>query len=236
MPQTKLRTPFDESRRPGNGRRKRWQNRSELRSGSCRSCSRRRAGRLCNGQLLPINQNQALFSLLGTTFGGDGQVNFALPDLRAARRFTSAAGTRSASGAASRRTRSPSPSCRRIRTSPTARRPRRDTADHRPATCWRRRHRRHPLPAPANLVALNAGLGGQHRRHPGAPQHAAVPDAQLLHRPAGHLPEPELEETNHGTTIRRRDPDVRRATSPPPAGCSARGSCCRSPRTRRSSS
>ena len=37
---------------------------------------------MCNGQLLPINQNQALFSLLGTTFGGDGRVNFALPDLR----------------------------------------------------------------------------------------------------------------------------------------------------------
>jgi len=37
---------------------------------------------LCNGQLLPINQNQALLSLLGTTFGGDGRVNFALPDLR----------------------------------------------------------------------------------------------------------------------------------------------------------
>jgi microcystin-dependent protein len=37
---------------------------------------------LCNGQFLPINQNQALFSLLGTTFGGDGRVNFALPDLR----------------------------------------------------------------------------------------------------------------------------------------------------------
>lgn len=37
---------------------------------------------LCNGQLLPINQNQALFSLLGTTYGGNGQVNFALPDLR----------------------------------------------------------------------------------------------------------------------------------------------------------
>src|SRR3954464_6403510 len=36
----------------------------------------------CNGQLLPINQNQALFSLLGTTFGGDGRVNFAPPDLR----------------------------------------------------------------------------------------------------------------------------------------------------------
>lgn len=37
---------------------------------------------LCNGQLLPINQNQALFSLLGTTYGGNGQVNFALPNLQ----------------------------------------------------------------------------------------------------------------------------------------------------------
>jgi microcystin-dependent protein len=36
----------------------------------------------CNGQLLPINQNQALFSILGTTYGGDGRVNFALPDFR----------------------------------------------------------------------------------------------------------------------------------------------------------
>ena len=37
---------------------------------------------LCNGQLLPINQNQALFSLLGTTYGGDGRVNFGLPNLQ----------------------------------------------------------------------------------------------------------------------------------------------------------
>lgn len=36
----------------------------------------------CSGQLLPINQNQALFSLLGTTYGGDGRTTFALPDLR----------------------------------------------------------------------------------------------------------------------------------------------------------
>ncbi len=36
----------------------------------------------CNGQLLPINQNQALFSLLGTTYGGNGVTTFALPDLR----------------------------------------------------------------------------------------------------------------------------------------------------------
>jgi microcystin-dependent protein len=37
---------------------------------------------LCNGQLLPINQNQALFSLMGTTYGGDGINNFALPNLQ----------------------------------------------------------------------------------------------------------------------------------------------------------
>jgi microcystin-dependent protein len=37
---------------------------------------------LCNGQLLPINQNQALFSLLGTTYGGNGQTNFGLPNLQ----------------------------------------------------------------------------------------------------------------------------------------------------------
>jgi len=37
---------------------------------------------LCNGQSMPINQNQALFSLLGTTFGGDGKVSFLLPNLQ----------------------------------------------------------------------------------------------------------------------------------------------------------
>lgn len=37
---------------------------------------------LCNGQLLPINQNQALFALLGTTYGGDGRTTFALPNLQ----------------------------------------------------------------------------------------------------------------------------------------------------------
>jgi microcystin-dependent protein len=37
---------------------------------------------MCDGQLLPINQNQSLYSLLGTNFGGDGRTSFALPDLR----------------------------------------------------------------------------------------------------------------------------------------------------------
>ena len=38
---------------------------------------------LCNGQLLPISQNTALFSLLGTTYGGDGRTTFGLPNLQA---------------------------------------------------------------------------------------------------------------------------------------------------------
>ena len=47
---------------------------------------------MCNGQLLPINQNQALFSLLGTTYGGDGRVNFALPNLQGAAPLNSGQG------------------------------------------------------------------------------------------------------------------------------------------------
>ena len=42
----------------------------------------------CDGQLLPLSQNTALFSLLGTTYGGDGKSNFALPDLQGRRRCT----------------------------------------------------------------------------------------------------------------------------------------------------
>lgn len=53
---------------------------AEIRIGSFNFAPRGWAA--CNGQLLPINQNQGLFSLLGTTFGGDGRVNFALPDFR----------------------------------------------------------------------------------------------------------------------------------------------------------
>jgi microcystin-dependent protein len=41
-----------------------------------------RSWAMCNGQFMPINQNQALFSLLGTRYGGNGQTTFALPDLR----------------------------------------------------------------------------------------------------------------------------------------------------------
>jgi microcystin-dependent protein len=47
---------------------------------------------LCNGGLLPINQNQALFALLGTTYGGNGQTTFGLPDLRGRTPFHRGAG------------------------------------------------------------------------------------------------------------------------------------------------
>jgi microcystin-dependent protein len=46
----------------------------------------------CNGQLLPINENQALFSLIGLAFGGDGTTNFALPNLNGAKGTTDASG------------------------------------------------------------------------------------------------------------------------------------------------
>lgn len=69
---------------------------------------------LCNGQLLPINQNQALFSLLGTTFGGDGRVNFGLPDLRGRTPIHVGSGHTFASVVASRRTRCRLRSYRRI--------------------------------------------------------------------------------------------------------------------------
>ena len=60
----------------------RWEPRLCPRSGSCRSTSRPKGWALCNGQTLPINQNQPLFALLGTTYGGNGQTTFALPNLQ----------------------------------------------------------------------------------------------------------------------------------------------------------
>src|SRR4051794_26667976 len=52
---------------------------------------------LCNGQLLAIAQNQALFSILGTTYGGDGRTNFALPDFRGRAPFSAGTSTAGAS-------------------------------------------------------------------------------------------------------------------------------------------
>ena len=89
----------------------------------------------CNGQLLPINQNQALFSILGTTYGGDGQTNFALPNLQG-RMPMHAGATASHVGQARRRGSAHAddqPRCRRTRTSASASSAPATPGDRRPA-------------------------------------------------------------------------------------------------------
>ena len=148
----------------------------------------------CDGQLMPISQNTALFSLLGTTYGGDGKSTFALPDLQgnapmqpgqgqglslrdlgemsgvesdhAARDRDSGAHARAAARRAMRATDAPG---RRARLAGST------ACDSVPAV------ERQPG---ADGVPGAASRG----RRPAAQQHAAVPDAQLLHRAAGHFP------------------------------------------------
>ena len=160
---------------------------------------------LCNGQLLPINQNQALFSLLGTTFGGDGRVNFALPDLRGRTPIHVGSGhTLGERGGEQAHTLSIAelPEHVHVASATTAQ----ATANSN-------------SPAPSRdggavelLVPLRGGRQPsgdgseralQRRRVTGPPEHAAVPDAELLHRAAGHLPVPDLGGLHDGTTIRR---------------------------------
>ena len=64
---------------------------------------------MCNGQLLPISQNTALFSLLGTFYGGDGKSTFALPDMQGNAPMHQFQGPGSATGSSARRA-APSPS------------------------------------------------------------------------------------------------------------------------------
>src|SRR3954451_14447660 len=73
---------------------------------------------LCNGQLLPINQNQALFSLFGTTYGRDGRSRSPFLTSTVERRPTSAADFLRGRGAASRTTRPQTRRCRPTRTRP----------------------------------------------------------------------------------------------------------------------
>ena len=176
-------------------RRRVWPNRFCPRSGSCPSASRRKAGRSATGSSCRINQNQALFSLLGTTYGGDGRVNFALPDLRGRAPIHMGSGhTLGERGGEQAHTLS-------IAEIPThthaVERHRRAPA----TTRYARRHAR-ARAAPANqlyraadatCVAMTPATLDERRRQPGAPEHAAVPGAELLHRPAGHLPVAELE-------------------------------------------
>ena len=141
---------------------------------------------LCNGQFLPINQNQALFSLLGTTYGGNGQTTFALPDLRGRVPIHMGSGFtlgETVGEQAHTLTQSEMPHAL----------PRRQRLDHR---LRRRRQPDQQLPGECQQSLPLADRPDhdeprddrQHRREPGAPEHAALPHAQLLHRLIGIFP------------------------------------------------
>ena len=191
---------------------------------------------LCNGQLLPINQNQALFSLLGTTFGGDGRVNFALPDLRGRTPIHVGSGhTLGERGGEQAHTLSIAELPTHTHVRERLQRPPPTTQD--PAG--------HGAGAVAGATAATGATGpggpepeprGQRRRQPGAPQHAALPDLKLLHRAARHLP---ARRPDGGTLWRNPMSEkfaCSRATLPRLAGCFAKASCYPSRKTRPCSS
>ena len=166
---------------------------------------------LCNGQFLPINQNQALFSLLGTTYGGNGQTTFALPDLRGRvpmhvgsghtranrrpgspyhRRWRKCRPQPFPSGRCKQRRRDQSPTPR----PPTSPRPvHRQAGDRRNCTLSHLQHANSRTATLAPQAISNVGGSQPHKK-------SALSGAQLHHRAAGHLPLPEL---TARTAIRR---------------------------------
>ena len=142
----------------------------------------------CNGQLLPISQNTALFSLLGTFYGGDGKSTFALPDLQGSTPIGTgqgagledyflgqASGTRIHHVAAVRDTRA------HAHTSPRTATTRRIAAYPSPTTVPGRAPGL--LPYSPSQQHPDERSSAQHRRwESAAQQHVAVPDRQLHHR------------------------------------------------------
>ena len=158
---------------------------------------------LCNGTLLPINQNQALFSLLGTTYGGDGRINFGLPDLQGRTPTHMGNGmTLGERGGEQAHTLSiaeiPGQHPRRQRVVRQYERPSQSRQQ-----LFRRCEQRLPfageldLYPPLNRYPL--------RRQPAAPEHAAVPHVELLDCPSRHFSESELNRGRSCHTLCRRD-------------------------------
>ena len=126
-----------------------------------------RGWEMCDGRLLSIMENTALFSILGTTYGGDGITTFALPDLRG--RVPVHAGNR--------------------RTHPARgaeRQPRRRPRGDRHAT--HRRAADRPLHLRQGHRVHGAKRRGHQRRKPARLDHAALSGLELHHLPRGHLP------------------------------------------------
>ena len=151
---------------------------------------------LCDGQLLPISQNTALFSLLGTTYGGDGKSTFALPDLQGSAPMHPGQGPGlslhdlgETGGIETVTLLESEIPCH----THALRADRLDAGDiqraERQRVAW-------PGPSGGNAYQTVAAEPGAHgaadagpgRRRPAAQQHAALPDALLLHRAAGRLP------------------------------------------------
>ena len=189
---------------------------------------------LCDGQLLPINQNQALFSLLGTTFGGDGRVNFGLPDLqsRASIHVGSGHTLGERGGEQAHTCRSRRCPHTRILLMRTMLRP----LDNQYA---RGRGRTANWATDLNFMGLQPTSGqwppyavtntGGSQAHQNMQPFLVLSFCIAL---AGHLPVADLRKRSHGTALRRRNPHVRRQFRNRPAGCSARDNCCRSPNTK----
>ena len=163
----------------------------------------------CNGQLLPINQNQALFSLLGTMYGGDGRVTFALPDLRGRVAMDEGnghtLGEKAGSEIAHTLTTAELPphihlvnvdashGCDQQRQR-RRRRQYRAGPDHRQAEPGRRTSRSAMYDTAVNgpyRTQAPQSIGNDGRQ-PAAREHAALSDPQLHHRAAGRLPLAEL--------------------------------------------
>ena len=154
---------------------------------------------LCNGQFLPINQNQALFSLLGTTYGGNGQTTFALPNLRGRVPIHFGGGSRSRPGGRHDLGHHQHPAAADAYPHRCAARPRWSAPtsapqrpDGRPTPARRPCSGRHDHPGaiygqPASLGAMDpasvTNVGGNQPHENMSPI-----CAQLHHRAAGHLP------------------------------------------------
>ena len=191
----------------------------------------------CEGQLLPISENETLFQLIGTTYGGDGESTFALPDLRGRLPIHQGNGShprrdrRRRGGHADRATR-----FRHTRIpllASTARRPQPRPAEQ---GHWRNQRRQRftsAVPRPGDRTWHAAGHHTRGRQS-AAHELPAVSVHQLHHFAVRDFPE---------QTVRRASWQIHsspksasfRSTSRPRAGRSAMGSCCRSRRTRRCS-